>query len=327
MNPSRLPLASVHGLCRSAEHRAEAYFQARGFDRYVTPRAVAKTLFFTALCGACYAALLLLALPTSLFLVLWFLMGACLMRAALSIVEDAARGVVFTIRPWAKAALGFWARFTARPEPGRQPGPASSAAAGRATPLLRAPALVHVTPFSTTRAGHLYPRRYMRLLYPFHGLFWLMFESFEYHQREASESFAAQHPAVHWVTAFASKGYYLFYMLAVPAQVLPVPFRHIALGFALMHLGFVGVALHTLLLNRAADGPDFALPNGIGPPEYGWGAVPIPHIHPPRPGAAPELSPYSPPPKLFTPQPATAKSRRQKKAIADSHAVAESHPE
>ncbi|MFC7669610.1 hypothetical protein ACFQT0_21255 [Hymenobacter humi] len=157
-------------------------------------------------------------------------------------------------RASARRPPGRWPRLLGPLRAHPAPSPAAEAPAGEpdASPYI----LVHVTPFTTTRGGQLYQRRHMRVLYPFYVLFWALFRDFKYYEREKSQHFYAHHPAVHWVGAFVSKAYYLFYLLVVPAQVLPVPFWHIALGFGCMHVGSGVVALFALLAREPLDGPE-----------------------------------------------------------------------
>ncbi|MCC3155350.1 hypothetical protein Q3A66_20130 [Hymenobacter sp. BT770] len=241
--------------------------------------AVGKTVLFTVLFGATYGILLLVAMPLGMFLLMWFLMGAFLLRAAISIVQDAARGILFSTRPWVKSFLTHYKHLLdsngyryktkppeptpAHPSPQEEPNEVSDYT------------LVYVTPFTTTRAGQLYQRRYLRLLYPFFLLFWALFRHFQYYQREKLESSDrvwAQHPLVRWVSAFVSKAYYLFYLLVVPAQVLPVAFWQIALGFVCMHLGSGVMAVFAVSANFAVDDPVFVIPNADGSMDFSWSA-------------------------------------------------------
>ena len=318
---------SVTRLYRTVEHRVDTYFETHGLNRYATPAAVAKTTFFTLLFGLTYGFLLLVALPLGVFLLLWFFMGAFLMRAAMSIVHDAARGISFTPRPWVRAVLrrgahlvdghGFW---DCHEQALRAP---PAAGEPDASPYI----LVHVTPFTTTRNGQLYQRRYMRALYPFYVLFWALFQDFKYYEREKNKHFYAHHPAVHWVGAFVSKAYYLFYLLVVPAQVLPVPFWHIALGFGCMHLGTGVVALFALLAREPLQGPELVVPNADGAIDYRWGQHPVPVAYdsdphaglliatPPAEGLLPDPGQTSP-----TPAPQPRAAARRQPPVATPHA-------
>jgi len=279
MNTTQFQPDPVRRLCQSLEHRINVYFEQQGLSQYTTPSAVGKTVLFTVLFGATYGMLLLVAMPLGAFLLLWFLMGAFLLRAAISIVQDAARGILFSTRPWVKSFLthyqhllddyGFRYKMK-RAEP-KQDKTQLKEKANAVSDYT----LVLVTPFTTTRDGHLYHRRYLRLLYPFFLLFWALFRHFQYYQRETlekSERVWAQHPVVRWASAFASKAYYLFYLLVVPAQVLPVAFWHIALGFVCMHLGSGVVAMYAVSANIAVEDPVFVVPNTDGSMNYNWGA-------------------------------------------------------
>jgi hypothetical protein len=308
MNTIRFLPESVTRLYHPIEHRVNAYFETHGLNRYATPAAVGKTTFFTLLFGVTFGVLLLVALPLAVFLLLWFVMGAFLMRAALSIVHDAARGIAFTPRAWVKAVLrrgaslvdghGFWDQH----EHALLPPPDASQYT-----------LVHVTPFTTTRGGHLYQRRHMRVLYPFYGLVWALFREFKYYEREQSRQFYAHHPAVHWVAAFVSKAYYLFYLLVVPAQVLPVPFWHVALGYGCMHLGSGVVALFALLAHEPPEGPELVVPNTDGALDYRWGLRPVAAAA--APGPHPAGSRQARPPAAQAPKaPAT-----QQPPVATAH--------
>ncbi|ALW86730.1 hypothetical protein AUC43_17580 [Hymenobacter sedentarius] len=279
MNTAHFQPDPVRRLCQALEHRLNAYFEQQGLSEYTTPLAVGKTVLFSVLFGATYGLLLLVAMPLGMFLLLWFLMGAFLLRAAISIVQDAARGILFSTRPWMKSFLTHYKRLLSSNGyryKTRPPGP---------TPAQRSPqeapnevsdyTLVYVTPFTTTRAGHVYRRRYLRLLYPFFLLFWALFRHFQYYQREKlekSDRVWAQNPLARWVSAFVSKAYYLFYLLVVPAQVLPVAFWQVALGFVCMHLGSGVMAMFAVSAHIAENDPVFVVPNADGSMNFSWGA-------------------------------------------------------
>ena len=276
MNTVRFQFESVRRFCRTLEHRLNEYFEQQGLNQYTTPAAVGKTVLFTALFGATYGLILLVTLPLGPFLLLWFLMGAFLLRAAISIVQDVARGILFSTRPWVKSFLMHYRHLLddngyclkIRPAAPRLADTNPKENADEVTQYT----LVRVTPFTTTRAGHLNGRRYMRVLYPFYLLFWALFRHFQYYQREQSARVWAQHPVVHWASVVVSKAYYLFYLLVVPAMVLPVAFWQVALGFMCMHLGSGVVALHAVSTNIDVDDPVFVVPNANGSMQIGRNA-------------------------------------------------------
>ena len=296
MNTVRFPFESVQRWWHSLEHRLNEYFEQQGLNQYTTPAAVGKTVLFTTLFGATYGLILLVALPMALFLLLWFLMGAFLLRAAISIVQDAARGILFSTRTWVKSFLmhyrhllddnGYWLK--PQPAAPKQVDPTPKDNADEASQYT----LIRVTPFTTTRAGHLNGRRYLRVLYPFYLLFWALFRHFQYYQREEAVRVWAQHPAVHWASVLVSKAYYLFYLLVVPAKVLPVAFWQVALGFVCMHLGSGVVAMFAVSANIAEEDPVFVVPDADGSLQIGRDAEPLRTTDNRRPRLAPREFSY-----------------------------------
>jgi linoleoyl-CoA desaturase len=275
MNTIRFVPESVTRLGHHLEHRANIFFEQHGLNRYASPAAVGKTALFSLLFGASYAVLLLMTLPLGVFLLVWFTMGAFLMRAALSIVQDISRGILFSPRPWMRALLQRGNRPPPAPSPpesdsGSALGPGACQASDQ--PEEQACySLVSIMPFSTGRAGRVYQHRYMRLLYPFFMFFWAVFDSYQYYESEKGGHVWVQHPVVRWVTVFVSKVYYLFYLLVVPAQALSVAFWWVALGFVCMHLGAGVVAVFAARANLAAEDPVFVVPNADGSLNFSWG--------------------------------------------------------
>ncbi|WP_201983427.1 fatty acid desaturase family protein [Hymenobacter rubidus] len=262
------------GFYHTLKSRVQAYFAQEGIPRYATPEARWKAAFFAGSFGLSYGIILLVTMPLFLFLAMWFLMGVCLLLAAMSMVHDAAHGV-FSARPWVNAVLLHFANLVGGDGYMYKYKHTVSHHAYTNIPGLdidlEQSSLVRVTPFTTSRARHRLQHWYMRVLYPFYILFWVLFRDFSYYRRAKIGTATAHHAAVHWLTLVASKAFYLFYLLVVPAAVLPVPFWHIGLGFVCMHLGSGVVAMFALLANHAVEDSVFAVPNADGLMDCSWG--------------------------------------------------------
>lgn len=264
----------VNGFYLTLKSRVNTHFKQQGLNRYATAGAVWKAVLFVSLFGGSYATLLLVPLPLGTFLGLWCLMGVFLILAAMSVVHDAAHGV-FSIRPWVNAVLLRFANLVGGDGyMYKYKHIVSHHAYTNISGLdidLEQSALVRVTPFSAPHGKHQYQHRYMRVLYPFFILFWVLFRDFSYYRRKRIGLAVAHHPARHWVLLFASKAFYFFYMLVLPALVLPVPFWQIALGFVCMHIGSGVVAMVALLANHAVEDSVFVVPDAAGTIQCSWG--------------------------------------------------------
>ena len=274
MNSIRFQPEPVNGFYLTLRRRVHAYFVEQGLSRYGTAGARWKAALFAGLFGASYGVMLGVPLPLGAFLAVWFAMGVLLLLAAMSIVHDAAHGV-FSARSWVNAVLLRFANLVGGDGYMYKYKHTVSHHAYTNIPGLDIDleqcAWVRVTPHTAPRAGHRHQHHYMRVLYPFYVLFWVLFRDFKYYRRARIGTVAARHAAVHWVTLFASKAFYLGYMLVVPALVLPGPFWHVALGFGCMHVGSGVVAMVALLANHAVEDSVFVVPTADGRIACSWG--------------------------------------------------------
>ncbi|MBC6990006.1 fatty acid desaturase family protein [Hymenobacter sp. BT491] len=274
MDRIRFQPEPANGFYNTLKCRVNAHFEQQALPRYATAGAVGKAILFAGLFAASYATLLLVAMPLGPFLLLWFAMGVFIILAAMSIVHDAAHGV-FSARPWVNMVLLRFANLVGGDGyMYKYKHTVSHHAYTNIQGLdidLEQSTMVRVTPFTASRSEHQYQHRYMRVLYPFYILFWVLFRDFKYYQREKIGPVTAHHPVVQWVTLFATKAFYFFYMLVVPALVLPVAFWQIAAGFVCMHLGSGVVAMFALLANHAVEDSVFVVPDPDGRIHCSWG--------------------------------------------------------
>src|SRR5215207_2034967 len=94
----------TNGFYPTLRQRVHAHFLATGRDKYANAEAILKSILFTACFLASYGLILFGGLPPGAFFAAWFLMGVFLILAAMSIVHDAAHGMI-SPRPWVNRVL------------------------------------------------------------------------------------------------------------------------------------------------------------------------------------------------------------------------------
>ena len=264
----------VNGFYITLKKRVHAYFKENNISRYSNNEAKLKSVLFTSLFIGSYVMILTTALPVGLFFLAWFMMGICLILAAMSLVHDAAHGV-YSPKPWVNKVLLRFANLVGGD--GYMYKYKHTVSHHPYTNIhgididLEQSGIVKVSPFTTSKKTHRYQTFYMKALYPFFILFWVLLRDFKYYKKKNIGLTEAHHAPIHWFVLVFSKLFYLGYMLVIPALVLNLPFFIIFAGFLSMHVGSGVVAMFALLANHVVEDSLFITPGEGGIIECSWG--------------------------------------------------------
>ncbi|MDZ4808342.1 MAG: fatty acid desaturase [Bacteroidota bacterium] len=273
-NKIRFQSEPPNGFYNTLKQRVQHYFKETEISRYANTQAVIKALVFFGLYISLYVTILTTAMPLWLFLLSWFVMGMFMLFTAMSIVHDAAHNA-FSSRKWVNQFLLRFANLVGgdgymykyKHTISRHP---YTNIHGIDIDLEQS-GLVRVTPYTKSKGKHKYQYWYMKVLYPFYILFWVLLRDFKYYRMERIGPVEAHHHRIHWLLLFTSKVFYIFYMLVLPAIILPLPFWQILLGFFLMHVGSGIVAMFALLANHVVEDSLFVVPDADGLIKCSWG--------------------------------------------------------
>jgi linoleoyl-CoA desaturase len=262
------------GFYPTLKQRVLAHFRQTGKHRYANAEAILKSLAFVAVFVSCYVFILTVSMSAGLFILCWFLMGIFMLLAAMSMVHDAAHGV-YSSRRWVNEALlrfanlvggdGYMYKYkhTISHHPYTNiPGVDID---------LEQSGVVRVTPFAKAQKRHRYQHAYMKLLYPFFILYWVIARDFNYYRRKYIGLVESHHAPVHWAFLIGSKFFYFFYILAVPLSFVAVPAWQVFVGFFCMQIGSGLVAMFALLANHVVEDSVFIMPDENGCVPCSWG--------------------------------------------------------
>lgn len=262
------------GFYTTLKLRVRNYFEERKINRYGNALSVIKAVLFFSIFVLLYIIIITSNIPLWLFLLSWFTMGMFILFTAMSIVHDAAHNV-FSRHKWVNGLLlrfanlaggdGYMYKYkhTVSHHPYTNiPGIDID---------LEQSGIVRVTPYTKSVKNHKYQHWYMKVLYPFFILFWVLVRDFKYYNMKKIGLAEAHHNTFHWTFLCFSKVFYLFYMLLLPYLLNPYPFWVILLGFFLMQIGSGLVAMFALLSNHVVEDSLFAVPDENGIINCSWG--------------------------------------------------------
>jgi len=265
---------AADGFYLTLKQRVLAHFAETGKRRYANWEAILKSIGFVLAFALFYSFILRVNMSPALFLLCWFCMGVFLLLAAMSMVHDAAHGV-YSSKRWINEALlrfaniaggdGYMYKYkhTISHHPYTNiPGVDID---------LEQSGIVRVTPYSEAQKKHRYQHTYMKLLYPFFILYWVIARDFNYYQRKYIGLTEAHHAKAHWAFLIFSKLFYFFYMLFIPLYVVQVPWGLVIAGFFCMHIGSGLVAMFALLANHVVEDSLFVQPDEDGLISCTWG--------------------------------------------------------
>ncbi|HKB44020.1 MAG TPA: acyl-CoA desaturase [Chitinophagaceae bacterium] len=274
MEKIRFQPEPINGFYNTLKQRVLSYFRDNKIRRYANAKAIIKAVIFFGLYVSAYVIILRGQLPLWALLLTWFFMGVSIIFTAMSIVHDAAHAA-FSSRRWVNRLLLQFANLVGGD--GYMYKYKHTVSHHPYTNIhgididLEQSSLVRVTPFTKSKGKHRHQYWYMKILYPFYILFWVLFRDFKYYRMEKIGPVKAHHAIIHWVFLFVSKAFYFFYMLILPSLILPNPFWQIFLGFVLMHVGSGVVAMFALLSNHVVEDSLFVVPDENGLIKCSWG--------------------------------------------------------
>ena len=274
MEKIRFEPEPTNGFYLTLKKRVHAYFKENNISRYSNIEAITKSILFTALFVGSYVLILTVSLPVGLFLLTWFMMGIFLILAAMSLVHDAAHGVC-SPKPWVNQVLLRFANLVGGD--GYMYKYKHTISHHPYTNIhgvdidLEQSGIVKVTPFTQSKKQHRYQSFYMKALYPFFILFWVLLRDFKYYRKKSIGLVEAHHAPIHWFVLIFSKLFYLGYMLVIPALVLNVSFFIILAGFLCMQVGSGLIAMFALLANHVVEDSLFITPGEDGIIQCSWG--------------------------------------------------------
>lgn len=262
------------GFYLTLKQRVLTHFKETGKHRYANSEAILKSLAFVAVFFTCYYLILSVQMAAGFFLLCWFFMGVFMLLAAMSMVHDAAHGV-YASKKWINEILlrfanlvggdGYMYKYkhTISHHPYTNiPGVDID---------LEQSGVVRVTPHAKAQKKHRYQHTYMKLLYPFFILYWVIARDFNYYRRQYIGLVEAHHAPAHWAFLIFSKFVYFFYVLFVPLYFVSVPAWQVITGFFCMQIGSGLVAMFALLANHVVEDSLFILPDENGYVSCSWG--------------------------------------------------------
>jgi linoleoyl-CoA desaturase len=131
--------------------------------------------------------------------------------------------------------------------------------------------IVRVTPYTRSAHRHRYQDKYMKVLYPFYILFWVLLRDFKYYQMKEIGLTKPKHSIVRWIVLLLSKIFYIGYMVVLPCWFLPYSVPLTFTGFMCMQVGSGIVAMFALLSNHVVEDSVFITPDVDGGIPYTWG--------------------------------------------------------
>jgi linoleoyl-CoA desaturase len=274
MEKIRFEPEPLYGFYNTLKQRVHAYFKENKVSRYANTKAIIKACMFFSFYLFLYITILTAAMSLWLFLLCWFFMGVFILFTAMSVVHDAAHNT-FSPKKWINLLLLRFANLVGGD--GYMYKYKHTVSHHPYTNIhgididLEQSGVVRVTPYTKSRGKHKYQYWYMKILYPFYILFWVLLRDFKYYRMERIGPVKAHHNRIHWIILFTSKLFYIFYMLILPYIILPVPFWQVLLGFFLMHMGSGIVAMFALLANHVVEDSLFILPGPDGLIKCSWG--------------------------------------------------------
>lgn len=264
----------TNGFYNTLKQRVLAYFKENKISRYANSRAIIKAIIFFSFYISSYLLIISGKLPLWGFLSLWFFMGVFILLTAMSVVHDAAHGV-FSSKKWVNQVLIHFANLVGGD--GYMYKYKHTVSHHPYTNIhgmdidLEQSGMVRVTPYTKSKSKHRHQYWYMKILYPFYILFWVLLRDFKYYRMEKIGLVKAHHALIHWFLLFTSKLFYFFYMLVLPSLILPNPFWQIFLGFVLMNIGSGIIAMFALLANHVVEDSVFFVPDETGLIKCSWG--------------------------------------------------------
>ena len=132
--------------------------------------------------------------------------------------------------------------------------------------------LVRIFPNAPRFDYHRYQHIYMWLLYPFYTLFWLFVRDFKdfYGNKDNYVKQITTIPKRQHYLLWATKVFYVLYLIILPALLTPFTFLEIGLGFLALHWTASLIGVVALISTHVDETADFPTPNSDGNLPLAW---------------------------------------------------------
>jgi linoleoyl-CoA desaturase len=274
MEKIRFLAEPTDGFYNTLRQRVHLYFKEKKLNRFANSTAIAKALLFSSIFISLYLVILTVRMPLPVFFACWFVMGSFILFSAMSIVHDSAHNS-FSSKKWVNQVLLRFANLAGGDGYMYKYKHTVSHHAYNNIPGididLEQSGIVRVTPYTKSSPGHKYQYWYMKILYPFYILFWVLVRDFKYYRLKKIGLAKTNHKSFHWNFLFASKLFYIYYLVVLPCMILPYPVWVILSGFIIMQLGAGVVAIFALLSNHVVEDSLFVIPDKNGLIPCSWG--------------------------------------------------------
>lgn len=257
--------------------RIHAYFKDNGISKTGNTQMVIKTILMLCLYAVPYLMLITsVTQSVPMMLLLYFIMGIGIAGIGLSVMHDANHGA-YSRKPWVNSWLGYSLNlvgghaFTWKVQHNVLHHTYTNV--HEADEDISPRGVLRLAPSSPWKPAHRYQHLYAWLLYGLLTLVWVFIKDFsrmyKYHKQGMLKK-QNTHAVAEWTRMILSKIIYLFYIIALPAWLLPFSLMEIFLGFTIMHV-VAGFVLSVIFQPaHVSDGTAYPLPDPDGRLENSW---------------------------------------------------------
>jgi linoleoyl-CoA desaturase len=257
--------------------RVNDYFTTNKINRTANAEMVVKTIFMFALYLLPYF-VLLSGVFTGMWavFVLYAIMGLGTAGIGLSIMHDANHGA-YSTKPWINSILGFslnivgghafnWKvqhnvlhhTYTNVHEVDEDISPRG---------------VIRMAPGSTWKPMHRYQHLYAWFFYGLLTFVWIVFKDYDRLVRYNKDGLVQKQKTSYgkeWFVLLACKAFYVFYVIVLPAILLPVSWWQFLIGFFIMH--YVAGFILAIIFQPAhvVEGTEYPVPDENGNLENNW---------------------------------------------------------
>jgi linoleoyl-CoA desaturase len=278
MNPTRIRFASGQAdFFSTLNQRVNAYFKTNNISRYANSEMKFKTFCMFAGYFIPYAFLISGVITNP-----WIMLGMCALMGfgmagiGLSVMHDANHGG-YSNKAWVNNLLGFslnmvggnafnWKvqhnvlhhTYTNIHDVDEDIAPRG---------------ILRMTPYGDWKFFHRFQHMYAWFFYGLLTIVWVIFKDFVRiirYQKDGMVKKQKANIATEWLILMSTKLFYIGYIFALPALLLPVTWWQIAIGFVTMH--YISGFILAIIFQPAhvIDGTEYPLPDEDGKMENNW---------------------------------------------------------
>lgn len=278
MNPKSIRFASTRAdFFSTLNQRVNEYFKSKNLSRYANREMKIKTFVMFSIYLIPYF-LMITATVTNLWAMfaLCIVMGLGIAGIGLSVMHDANHGG-YSNKSWVNNLLGFslnivggnafnWKvqhnvlhhTYTNIHDVDEDISPRG---------------ILRMTPYGDWKFFHRFQHFYAWFFYGLLTLVWVLVKDFVRIVRYEKDGMVKKQKAnivTEWIVLIASKLFYVFYIMVLPAMILSVTWWQVLIGFIAMH--YVGGFILAIIFQPAhvIDGTEYPMPDGDGKMENNW---------------------------------------------------------